>query len=128
MKGPNYHDQVNIKNNKRLRELMFSLPPFTFEFFRGIEQTTSSRTRIAYAYDLRIFFKFLSEYHKAFKDLDYDDITVDYMDKIKPDHLEMYLEYLNYYSNDEGDEEHTNKERGKARKNGKSSYFLQVLL
>lgn len=116
MKGANYHDQVNIKNNKKLRELMSSLPPFTYEFFRGIEQTTSSRTRIAYAYDLRIFFKFLSEYHNAFKNIDYDDITVDFLDKIKPDHLEMYLEHLNYYESDDGLEEHINKERGKARK------------
>lgn len=116
MKGANYHDQVDIKNSKKLRELMFSLPPFTFEFFRGIEQTTSSRTRIAYAYDLRIFFKFLSEYHKAFKGLDYDNMTVDYLDKVKPDHLEMYLEHLNYYSSDDGSDEHSNKERGKARK------------
>lgn len=116
MKGANYHEQVDINNSKRLRELMFSLPPFTFEFFRGIEQTTSSRTRIAYAYDLRIFFKFLGEYHKDFKGKDYDDITVEYLDKITPDHLEMYLEYLNYYSSEDGMDEHTNKERGKSRK------------
>lgn len=116
MKGNNYHEQVNINNNKKLRDLQTTLPLFTFEFFRGIEPTTSSRTRIAYAYDLRIFFKFLKEYHKDFKNIAVEDLEVGCLDLIKPDHLEMYLEHLNYYSNDDGFDEHTNKERGKARK------------
>lgn len=111
-----YHEQVHIKNNIKLRDLQASLPPFTYEFFRGIEQTTSSRTRIAYAYDLNIFFKFLSKYHKNFKQVDIDDLDVRCLDNITPDHLEMYLEYLNYYSDDNGNDGHTNKERAKARK------------
>lgn len=116
MKTNNYHDQVTINNNKKLREIQSSLPPFTYEFFRGIEQTTSSRTRIAYAYDLRVFFHFLKEYHKDFKQVDIDDLEAPCLDLITPDHLEMYLEHLNYYADDEGHEEHTNKERGKKRK------------
>lgn len=116
MNGDNYHEQLDIKNNLKLRELLSSLPSITFEFFRGIEQTTSPKTRIAYAYDLRVFFKFLEAYHPAFKGVDYEDLTIDYMDKITPDHIEMYLEYLNYYSNSTGSDEHMNKERAKARK------------
>ncbi|MDF1618473.1 tyrosine-type recombinase/integrase [Petrocella sp. FN5] len=116
MKHLNYHEELNIINNKRLRELIQELPPFVFEFFRGIEQTTSSKTRIAYAYDLRIFFKFLSLKHEDFKDVDYASIAVTDLDKITPDHLEIYLDYLNYYTDDMGTEEHTNKERGKSRK------------
>jgi site-specific recombinase XerD len=119
IKNPNYHEQQNIKNSIHLRELMYSLPPFSFEYFRGIEHTTSPKTRIAYAYDLRIFFDFLKQYHKDFKKLSTNEITIDYLDKIKPDHIEMYLEYLNYYTKkDEHNNqvEHTNTERGKARK------------
>ena len=48
-----------MKNEMKLRELCAGLPAFCKEFFRGIEPTTSSRTRIAYAYDLKIFFHFL---------------------------------------------------------------------
>lgn len=50
-----YHEQVNIDNELKLRELQKKLPKFCSTFFRGIEPTTSSRTRIAYAYDLGIF-------------------------------------------------------------------------
>ena len=111
-----YHEQVHINNNKKLRELQATLPLFVYEFFRAIENTTSSRTRIAYAYDLRVFFDFLKEYHKDFKKVDVEDLEVEMLDKVTPDHLEMYLEHLNYYSKDDGHEEYTNKARGKKRK------------
>ena len=52
----NYHDQVNIENVQKLRSLLEQLPAFCRQFFRGIEPTTASRTRIAYAYDLGVFF------------------------------------------------------------------------
>lgn len=114
-----YHEQQNIKNSVRLREIMYSLPSITLEFFRGIEQTTSFKTRIAYAYDLRVFFEFILEYHKKFKGKNMSDITLKDLQDIKPDDIEMYLEYLNYYtkvSNDNNIVEHKNTERGKSRK------------
>ena len=59
MQQPTYDEQITMKNEMKLRELCAGLPAFCKEFFRGIEPTTSSRTRIAYAYDLKIFFHFL---------------------------------------------------------------------
>ena len=61
MKERAYHENVNIKNELHLRELISELPPFCKQFFIGIEPTTSSRTRIAYAYDLACFFDYLHE-------------------------------------------------------------------
>ena len=49
-----YHEQVDRENILRLRNLIKDLPPFCGDFFRGIEPRTSSRTRIAYAYDLHV--------------------------------------------------------------------------
>ena len=57
----NYHDELNKKNILKLRELLAGLPPFCKQFFRGIEDVTASRTRIAYAYDLKVFFEFIHE-------------------------------------------------------------------
>ena len=54
-----YHEQKDIENIQKLRALIKELPPFCVDFFRGIEPRTSSRTRIAYAYDLHVFFDFL---------------------------------------------------------------------
>ncbi|QUH32111.1 tyrosine-type recombinase/integrase [Vallitalea guaymasensis] len=119
MKNNDYHEQQNIKNSVILREIMYSLPSFTFEFFRGIEQTTSSKTRIAYAYDLRLFFEFILEYHKDFKDKDITHIELKELSYITPDDIEMYLEYLSYYKKEDKKGhiiEHKNTERGKSRK------------
>ena len=110
-----YFEQVDSQNTKKLREMLTALPPFCVTFFRGIEQTTSSRTRIAYAYDLKVFFEFLLKENPALKGKEMRDITLADLDMVKAFDLEEYMEYLKYYSSDENTE-HINKERGITRK------------
>ncbi|MDF2944807.1 MAG: hypothetical protein K0S01_3665 [Herbinix sp.] len=110
----NYHDQVNIDNAVKLRALLETLPRFCRDFFRGIEPITSSRTRIAYAYDLGVFFEFLIHSNPTLKNTPIIDIKVDILDKIKAIDIEEYLEYLTYYKTDEI--ERINAENGKKRK------------
>lgn len=109
-----YHEQVDIDNTLKLRQLIRELPAFSRDFFRGLEQTTSSRTRIAYAYDLRIFFRYLTENHPAFSNAEYDSLTPSCLELLKPADLEAYMEYLKYYLKDE--EERLNQTRGIMRK------------
>ena len=52
---PNYHDKQNIDNINKMRDVLETLPKFCKQFFRGIADTTSARTRLAYAYDIRLF-------------------------------------------------------------------------
>ena len=111
----NYHEQINIKNELKLRELQKQLPVFCREFFRGIESTTSSRTRIAYGYDLVVFFNYLKTVNPIIKDSDFSKLKVDILDQITATDIEEYLEYLKYYVTEDG-VEHTNKERGIMRK------------
>ena len=61
-----YHEEIDKENVLKLRQLLQELPPYCKDFFRGIEPRTSSRTRIAYAYDLGVFFRFLKEENPAF--------------------------------------------------------------
>ncbi len=111
----NYHDQVNIDNEIKLRELQNKLPSFCREFFRGIEPTTSSRTRIAYAYDLVVFFTYLHKSHEPFTQTDITRYPISCLDEVVSTDIEEYLEYLKYYVTDDG-KEHTNNERGIKRK------------
>lgn len=111
----NYHEQVIIKNELKLRELQKQLPRFCGEFFRGIESTTSSRTRIAYAYDLVVFFNYLKAENPEVKNKDLRDLPVSILDRITATDIEEYLDYLKYYVTEDGIE-HTNKERGIMRK------------
>ncbi|HPU63323.1 MAG TPA: tyrosine-type recombinase/integrase [Mobilitalea sp.] len=110
----NYHDQVDIDNAIKLRNLLEKLPRFCKDFFRGIENTTSSRTRIAYAYDLGVFFEFLASNNPNFKNIPITDIKVDVLDQLSPLDIEEYLEYLNYYNSD--GKEYVNRENSKKRK------------
>lgn len=111
----NYHDQVNINNEMKLRELQAQLPRFCGEFFRGIEPVTSSRTRIAYGYDLVVFFHYLHENNPELNKLEIRDFPLSVLDQITATDIEEYLEYLKYYVTEDG-REHTNKERGIMRK------------
>ena len=52
-----YHEQTDIDNIRKLREVLKTLPAFAKDYFRAIEPTTSTKTRISYAYDIRIFFQ-----------------------------------------------------------------------
>lgn len=109
-----YHEQMNILNTMKLRNIIKELPPFCSLFFRGIEPTTSSLTRIAYAYDLRVFFEFLKSSNPALKNTDIRELKVDILDQIKAIDIEEYLDHLSYYK--KGDTEQTNQENGKKRK------------
>ena len=55
-----YHTKIARQRTERLRALTKELPPSCEDFFRGIEPTTTVLTRLNYAYDLRLFFGYLS--------------------------------------------------------------------
>lgn len=115
MKNLSYHEQKDIENIKHLRELIKGLPLFCPDFFRGIEPHTSSRTRIAYAYDMKVFFDFLLKENPVIQKLSMDQITLEHLDQIRVADLEEYMEYLKYRFN-ENNKEIMNKERGIMRK------------
>jgi len=110
-----YHQQKDIENVKHLRELIKELPHFCGDFFRGIEPRTSSRTRIAYAYDLKVFFDFLQKENPVIRKIDMKEIPLDFLNTLRVIDIEEYMEYLKYRFNDRN-QEVTNKERGIMRK------------
>lgn len=113
-KKTTYHEQKDVENILRLREVLTTLPTFCRDYFRAIDTTTTTKTRISYAYDIRIFFQFLLDENPAFKDYKMTDFTVDVLDQIKALDLEEYQEYLKVYQ--AGDKTETNGERGLKRK------------
>jgi len=114
-KPSNYHDELAKKNIEKLRELLSSLPSFCRMYFRGMNDTISSRTKIAYAYDLRLFFEYVMK-EKALSDkYTMPDLPMNILDQIKREDIEDYLEYLSLYKNQD-EEEVMNDERGKSRK------------
>lgn len=111
-----YHEHTDIENTLRLRQVLATLPPFCKDYFRAIDATTTAKTRISYAYDIRIFFQFLLENNPALKDKSMTDLTVQVLDQVKALDLEEYQEYLKVYQNRNADKLETNGERGLKRK------------
>lgn len=111
----NYHDELNKKNIIKLRELMDTLPSFCKMYFRGMNDTIASRTKIAYAYDLRVFFEFLHKNNSYVSKFDIQDIPMSVLDKVSREDIEEYMEYLSYYK-DSNESDVLNDERGKSRK------------
>lgn len=114
MKEKAYYEDVNKKNEVKLRKMLSGLPPFCKQFFIGIEPTTSSRTRIAYAYDIGCFFDYIHENNPVYVKMEITQFPLAMLDEITPMDIEEYLSYLKYYEKD--GEEHTNEERGIKRK------------
>ena len=110
-----YYEQKDIENIQELRTMLKELPPICTEYFRGIEPRTSTRTRIAYAYDLSVFFDFLKKENPVFSKMDRMDFRLEHLDQLTVTDLEEYMEYLKYRFN-ENNKEVINKERGIMRK------------
>lgn len=53
-----YHEQTDIQNILKLRAILKTLPDFCKDYFRAMDPLTTTKTRISYAYDIRIFFQF----------------------------------------------------------------------
>ena len=116
MKAPTYYDDLNARQTIKLRELIRTLPPFAKDFFRAIDSTTQVRTRIAYAYDIRVFFHFLMEENPVYRNYSIQDFEVSDLDRIESVDLEEYMEYLKVYESDENHKHMQNTEQGVFRK------------
>ena len=109
------YSERDIENIKKLRELQKELPSFCSDFFRGIETSTSTRTRIAYAYDLKIFFQFLKTANPGTFGNPSHTLTPSDLEKLTVTDLEEYIDYLKCHPSDTN-EDVINTERGLMRK------------
>ncbi|MFZ7132132.1 MAG: tyrosine-type recombinase/integrase [Eubacteriales bacterium] len=121
MKNDNYTKEQNTKLTMKLRELINELPTFAETFFRGIEPNTSIKTRIAYAFDLKTFFYYVTEELEKFYGKKGKKLKVQDLDQINALDIERYIEFLSFYSlpnykNPEQYITYTNSNSGKGRK------------
>ncbi len=94
-KQDNYYNQRDIENIRKINKLLTELPPFCEDFFRGLESRSSVLTRLKYAYDLKIFFYFLTT--NRFKSKEVASLTLDDMNQITEIDIENYLSFLTLY-------------------------------
>ncbi|MDR1664613.1 MAG: tyrosine-type recombinase/integrase, partial [Clostridiales bacterium] len=94
---PTYHQDLKARNILKLRELLTELPAFLGEYFRAMSDQTSARTRIGYAYDLKIFFHYLSDVSRSFTQKPVTEFTTDDLARVTSEDIEEFMDYLSYY-------------------------------
>ena len=126
-KNNNYFAELDRANILHLRELLAELPDYCRTYLRGIEPRTQSRTRIAYAYDLRVFFQYLMrENPLAARYGTAKEIPLSLLEKLRATDLEEYMEYLKYRPTEQG-EGKLNQETGIKRKLSSLRSFYKYL-
>ena len=96
-KRNDYVQQRSRDITQRLRAAQLELPEFCTDFFRAIEPQTSPLTRLAYAYDLKLFFYFLQSEIPEFADLTADTWTCADLERVTTRHFDMYMSFLDLY-------------------------------
>lgn len=114
-----YSEQQKKKDILMTRQVVDELPKFCREFFISLNEVTSTKTRLNYAYDLRVFFKYITEEADMFDGKQMRELTKRELSKISAGDIRLFMDYLTYYVKDDGSmdgEAVTNGERGKSRK------------
>lgn len=97
MAQSDYRTLSDAKRMDRLRELQKELPVVCTYFFRSISQTTSTLTRLAYAYDFRVFFQYLCAEAPAFGNYQSATVPTEKLKEITGHDIENFQEYLMQY-------------------------------
>lgn len=122
MKTMSYYEKRDLDNMQKIGKYLQTLPEYCYDYFTGIENNTSSLTRVNYAMDLCVFFDYLEKYvtrkPKA-------QILLSDIEKLQARNIENYLSYLSYYEIDGSMKK--NGERGKARKLASVRSFFKYL-
>ena len=119
----NYHEQKKIEYTEKLREILSTMPTFCKDYFRAIDQTSSAKTKLSYAYDIRLFFNYIVENNPLYKGKQITDFRINELNNIKVQDIIEYQEYLKLYNSSEN-KKVTNTELGVSRKLSALRSFL----
>ncbi len=114
-----YSNQQHNKDIIMTRKVIAELPSFCREFFMSLNDMTSTKTRLNYAYDLRLFFKYITEELDLFDGKDIKQLTIKDLNLVTAGDIRLFMDFLTYYIKDDGGDDGkavTNGERGKSRK------------
>lgn len=111
----NYFAERNIKTNEKIKQILKLLPDCCNDFLLGIENSSSSLSRLGYCYDMMTFFSFLSAECPRFNNKNIKDFTYQDLDKVTDTDVEHFLSYLNSFKDKDG-KLRANGEKSKARK------------
>lgn len=98
-----YREEIDAKRIIQIREISKELPQACSDFLRSIAVSAGTFTRLAYAIDLRTFFRFLHEERVYYSEKPVYLLDDRDLDKLTRNDMIAYTEYLTYYIKTEGD-------------------------
>ena len=110
-----YQEKIAHENILKLRAMLKELPAFMDDYFRSLSDQTSPLTRLGYAVDYKVFFRYLSE--EVLDGRPVMDISIEDIARLTATDIQAFMEYLTYYIpvNDQN-AQITNQAKGKSRK------------
>ena len=115
-----YYDEIDRANMQKIKDVIYELPPYVNDYFISRKTNTTTKTRLSYAYDLRMFFEWFRKSANLL-DKSLKEISIDYIRQINARDIEEYTDFLQY------DKENQNHKAGIARKLSALSSFFAYL-
>lgn len=109
-----YNDEIEKDIRIKINEIQQELPKFCRNYFISLETTTLPRTRLGYAYDIRLFFQYLVESNPVYNKTGMRNLELKVLEEQSPMDIEEYMIYLKCYEKD--GVTYTNNENGIKRK------------
>lgn len=110
-----YNESLEDNLDKTLDEMKKKLPEFCSQYFTGIDQYNSIRTKVGYGYNLLLFFRFLTLQNPVLARKGIRQISVDDLAELRASDIEEYLVWLKRYKDEDGKTK-TNSPAGQAAK------------
>lgn len=121
-----YKEQIEIKSKQKINQILTDyLPEYCKAYFNARQNNISVRTRLGYAYDLKIFFSWLIASNPLLKNKNTKDVPLTVLDSLRKLDFEDYLSWLECYTIN--DVKYTNSLKGKQRKLASLSTFFTYL-
>lgn len=128
-KTKTYAETEQLKYAVQLTDMLRELPAFTTEYFNAISFAKQPRTQLAYATDLRNFFRYLTSNVERLKSSHLRTLSLSDLGSVTTQEISNFLMYQRAYS-DESGKMHTNGERALKRKlcsiRGMYNYFYRM--
>lgn len=111
-----YHQENEMKNIELIRNICDELPSYVRQFFRAIQQSKASRTRLGYARDIKTFFEYIVECYTEKALNSPKDVSLEVLSSIDSMFIEDYMDHLQMYRKD-----------GRIITNGKASIKRKIV-
>lgn len=115
-RGSEHYKQKERHQKETYHDLLAQLPPCARDYLRDKDLTTQISTRISYAYDLLMFFRYIKNQNPLFKNKDIKDISYDDLKYFQSEDISEYQHYLEFSTVAADGEAHENEKRSIARK------------